>query len=176
MCGIFGYSGKMVNSDKLKILALYNESRGGHATGLYSDKIGILKDTIPADKFISYYKQKIIGSNIFMGHTRFKTCGKNTVANAHPYKYGAVIGIHNGVLDNYDEIAEKYNTKIEVDSQAIFLAISQNINNEASILPEIIGAMAIAYTKNDKNLYLYRRDNPIFIGYCGVESRNRRNV
>lgn len=161
MCGILGYIGQPMTADKMAVLFMYNNSRGGHATGYYSDTDGVVKQSVDVKKFLS--KNRISdNATLFIGHTRYGTVGKNTKENAHPFTKGLITGVHNGCLSNERDLSCKYDFDYEVDSEAIFEML--RLKKEEG-LSEIIGSIAIAYTKSDNKLYLYRRDNPIFYGY-----------
>jgi glucosamine 6-phosphate synthetase-like amidotransferase/phosphosugar isomerase protein len=159
MCGIYGAIGN-INTDKLKVLKLYNESRGGDASGFYSDTQGIVKFATDSFTFLSTIN--IEQCSLFLGHTRFATHGQNIDNNAHPFNYGNVTLTHNGVINNYTEIAKLLGKKTyTVDTECI--ADLLDILGECE-LHRLKGTLAIAYTKNDSQLYLYRESNPLHYG------------
>lgn len=167
MCGIIAWSGKdpkQFNSDKLNILGLFNESRGGDSCGVAIDGeiyYGIDKNK-KFDDFIinkNYPKPKIVPAVI--GHTRKGSVGLHTVHNAHPFGYGDLndnyefIGCHNGTLIDYDDLAKKYDISISLytennvwdrrknDSEVLLeiLYKTRNIN----VLEEYIGGAALVF-------------------------------
>ena len=83
-------------------------------------------------------------------HVRDYTKGHPTVAaNNHPIRHGAVIGIHNGVILNDDELLAKHDCArrepgMTVDSEAIF-AVAAHSRSDARALEALEGAMAAAW-------------------------------
>lgn len=168
MCGLFGYIGKGCDAGKIAALAVANDSRGGDAAGVFTHERGIVKAPVPAARLFRDKKAVPMGSGMVIGHTRMGTHGRNTQQNAHPFKYGSIVGTHNGVISNYADIARTYGYAVpDVDSEAIFMALSAESGRPgwASAIPQMRGGMAIAFTDGDL-LHLYRRDNPIHIGYA----------
>ena len=83
-------------------------------------------------------------------HVRDYTKGHPSIAaNNHPVRHGPVVGIHNGIIANDDELFERYGWRraepeMTVDSEAIF-ALAEASENRAEALEQLYGAMATAW-------------------------------
>jgi len=106
-------------------------------------------------------------------HVRDYTKGHPEIeANNHPIRHGAVVGIHNGVIQNDDELLERYGIErhtpeMSVDSEVIF-ALMQRRRHSARALSELRGTMAAAWLdeRDDPTLYLARgRLRPLWVGH-----------
>ncbi len=116
---------------------LANEERGREASGIAlisNNKFWLsYKGAAPASLFIrtSEYKKILNYLNektvCILGHTRKATKGEpRNDANNHPIHTGDIIGVHNGIIKNDDELFAKYQySRIgEVDSEIIFQLIN----------------------------------------------------
>ncbi len=109
MCGIFGYVGKKTNVGEMVLEGLrLLEYRGYDSWGV----------AVKNKKKIEYKKDigKIGGakvnfdkSNIGIGHTRWATHGGVTIKNAHPHLdcKNEIAVVHNGIIENYQELKEE---------------------------------------------------------------------
>lgn len=165
MCGLIGYIGNdKFSVDKIKILMLYNLSRGVHSTGVFTLEDGINKFAISCDKFLA--NNEIKESNVFIGHTRAATSGVINNSNAHPFCYNDTITAHNGTIKNHWNILsrdKKDSSLFDVDSQVIASYLSEGWQ----ILKDFDGAAAILHYKKDNPdiLYAYRNsERPLFRG------------
>jgi predicted glutamine amidotransferase len=87
-----------------------------------------------------------------VGHLRYATHGSpQDNRNNHPLPHGNVIGVHNGVLRNHDEILAKtgrQDEKTEVDSEAIFAAVNRWGAKKG--LAKIHGDMVAVYANRER--------------------------
>lgn len=123
MCGIFGYTGYRRDAIKIVLEGLKQlEYRGYDSWG-----IGVeTKGKIIVDKHIGKIddaKINLPNSNFAFGHTRWATHGGVTDVNAHPHLdcTGKIAVVHNGIIENYQEIskllADKHNIVSQTDTE-----------------------------------------------------------
>ncbi len=174
MCGIVGYNGKKqaasILIDSLKRL----EYRGYDSAGIavfdmnnvevFKDKgrIADLEKTLPR-----------ISGTVGIGHTRWATHGRPNKVNAHPHTSGNIAVVHNGIIENYQQLKEKlsqsgYKFVSETDTEALAHLIKyyyrDNLTDAViSALREIKGSYAIAVLCGPE-LIAARKDSPLVIG------------
>src|SRR5450759_4483115 len=101
MCGIWGFSGNQPpDISRLKILGLYNQTRGLHSCGIYySNEIlkGVDDNKLFSAFIANNFIESVEGANVFIGHTRNATYGSHSEANAHPFLINdRMVLAHNG--------------------------------------------------------------------------------
>lgn len=160
-CGLFCYVGKEpANPEKLKILGLYNLSRGEHATGVCIDDV-VTKDVVNIREFLVKHTEVFnfsdyeIVNNTFLGHCRQATAyySKEKLAFAHPHETSLdgkdfLRLVHNGTVSNCTDLAKKYNLTIVDKSDSMLVAeiITQKWKDkDMSILKEYEGAATLIF-------------------------------
>ena len=179
MCGIIGYIGKKqpVNFllDGLKKL----EYRGYDSSGIAIKEneniqiirsIGRIKDLENKTK-----NTKLLNGNIGIAHTRWATHGEPTEENAHPHQVGNVTLVHNGIIENAEEVRENLITdgvkfKSKTDTEVACAVINKYYEKDpiaaiTKALKELKGSYAFGIIFKDSNkLYAVRKDSPLIIG------------
>jgi len=184
MCGIFGFA-KTSNSQSDRQLELLKRTfkhlteessrRGTDSTGFsimnpqdrYTYKTLTDSSTLTRTNEWSNVEDKIDRqTSIVLGHTRFATTGAKVVGNAHPFTIGEVVGIHNGIIYNYNQVAKSLGKTIpNVDSEVIFQSLNRLEKSKA--FESINGDFAVAWAKeNNTTLHLARESGrPMVISY-----------
>jgi glucosamine 6-phosphate synthetase-like amidotransferase/phosphosugar isomerase protein len=179
MCGIAGYS-LSASSSVEKTLAAQAllagiAERGADAVGYAyagpSLRVQIHKQRSGASEFL---EQLLLPANATetLLHVRDYTKGHPRIeANNHPIRHGAVVGVHNGIIFNDDELMEQHGFEraepmMTVDSEAIF-AIAEATDGSPKALEQLRGSMATAWLDDRRSceLFLARGvGRPLWIG------------
>lgn len=129
-------------------------------------------------------------ANGIMGiaHTRWATHGKPEERNAHPHNVGSISLVHNGIIENYQEIKEElckvgYSFKSDTDTE-VFAALIDSIQkrlcqeNPHTALSDIMAktldeathavkgsyAIGVMHVQDADHLYLARHGSPLVVG------------
>ena len=113
MCGIIGFTG-VIDAEKVVMEGLKElEYRGYDSAGIAllgedSAEPYIMKETGPVSELEKAVEKNTVRSFCGMGHTRWATHGGVTDVNAHPHYIGKTVLIHNGIIENYQELINSY--------------------------------------------------------------------
>ena len=111
MCSIIGYLG----SDDAAPIIVHGlgrmEYRGYDSAGvaLLNGSMNIYKKKGKVADLHDFAKDKDLSSTVGIGHTRWATHGEPNDVNAHPHtsRSGKLAMIHNGIIENHDELREE---------------------------------------------------------------------
>jgi len=158
MCGIAGYSlsSKSALDRTLAAQSLLAgiAERGADAVGYAYRAPGdaypvVVKQRTPASRLLDRIDVPAAATELLV-HVRDYTKGHPSInANNHPVRHGPVVGIHNGIILNDDELLAPHScarveARMTVDSEAIF-AVAAHSRNEARALEELMGSFATAW-------------------------------
>ena len=181
MCGIVGAISKNRNVLPILITGLKNlEYRGYDSAGvayLKNNKINIVKTSGKIIKLESKLN-KNDKSNMGIAHTRWATHGKANSINAHPHNVKHVTIVHNGIIENYEEIKEmlekeNYSFKSSTDTEVACALLNYYYEKYNDVdktikafMEKVIGSYAILMIiDNDlDNLYVMKKESPLVIG------------
>lgn len=179
MCGIIGYIGT-----KSPIETLINglkclEYRGYDSAGIAlkeKDQIEVIKSVGKIVNLEEKLKnQELIPSHLGIAHTRWATHGKPSEKNAHPHTVGNVTLVHNGIIENAEELREKLKKEgvtfnSETDTEVITALINKYYENNPveainKALDEVKGSYALGILfQGSDDLYAVRKDSPLIVG------------
>lgn len=192
MCGIVGYCGSKQAAPILLEGLSKLEYRGYDSAGLAvrnaTDDIQIVKAT---GKLIQLYNKTEGGALVLgtcgIGHTRWATHGEPSVDNAHPHCSDNcyVVGIHNGIIENYQELKEKLaqkgytfysKTDTEIAVKLVDYYYRKTNGNPVEALSRTMlrvrGSYAFAMMFKDfpDEIYVARKDSPLILGISGGDT------
>jgi glucosamine 6-phosphate synthetase-like amidotransferase/phosphosugar isomerase protein len=158
MCGIAGYSlssaSRVDRTLAAQALLAGIAERGADAVGYGYRTRGdafttVMKQRTPASRLLERVCVPVEATQLIV-HVRDYTKGHPSIAaNNHPVRHGPVVGIHNGIIMNDDELLEAHacsraEPRMTVDSEAIF-ALAAHSRNRARAFEELHGSMAAAW-------------------------------
>ena len=192
MCGIVGYTG---NSQAAPIL-LHGlsklEYRGYDSAGLAVRDGEKNVEIIKAKGRLKVLAEKTnngesVPGTCGIGHTRWATHGEPSEINAHPHMSddGDVVAVHNGIIENYQELKDKLtrkgytfysSTDTEVAVKLVdyyykkYLGTPVDAINHAMVRIRGSYALAIMFKDSPEEIYVARKDSPMILGVENGES------
>lgn len=179
MCGIVGYIGKQ-NPIDILITGLKNlEYRGYDSAGIAiksNDNLQIIKSVGKISNLEEKIKkEKLLESNMGIAHTRWATHGIPNEVNAHPHRVGKVTLVHNGIIENFEELRKKLQEEkivfnSETDTEVVAALINKYLENDPieaieKALQEVKGSYGLGIMIDGiDNIYAVRKDSPLIIG------------
>ena len=182
MCGIVGVLGNHEVAPLLVEALKRLEYRGYDSAGIATVNKGKLDRRRAVGKLVNLSDLLVhnpLAGKAGIGHTRWATHGTATVANAHPHQSGPVAVVHNGIIENFQELrrelaAAGFAFESETDTETISLLTRLNMDRgmparEAAVetLKRLSGAFALCFLFHgeDDLMIAARKGSPLAIGH-----------
>lgn len=200
MCGIVGFVGKQEAAPVILGGLAKLEYRGYDSAGIAVRDGDALTKVVKATGKLKHLRDKTNDGNALsggcgIGHTRWATHGAPSKTNAHPHVSGNssgsgevdanVVGVHNGIIENYQELKEKlikkgYEFYSETDTEVVIKLVDYYYNkyNQDPIdalsktMVRVRGSYALEVMFRDlpNEIYVARKDSPMIIGIAEGET------
>ena len=192
MCGIVGYTGMHSAAPVLLDGLSKLEYRGYDSAGIAVRDGEKQAEVIKAKGRLKKLIEKTNGGDSVpgtcgIGHTRWATHGEPSENNAHPHTSddGNVVAVHNGIIENYQELKDKlirngYTFYSETDTEvAVKLVDYYYKKYEGTPVDALTHAMvrirgsyalAIMFKEYPEEIYVARKDSPMILGVENGES------
>ena len=182
MCGIVGYIGdkkaQSVLASGLKRLEYRGYDSAGIATMGKKGGVTLLREkgkVAELDKKVATHQTS---DTVGIGHTRWATHGEPSKRNAHPHTVGDIYLVHNGIIENYQDLKEElikydYDFKSDTDSEVLAALIDylyqqkhDLLQSVSSALKLVVGAYGIAVMspRNPDEIVVARKGSPLIVG------------
>jgi len=182
MCGIIGMIANRPVAEQIVDALKRLEYRGYDSAGVATLDGGPAKRRRAEGKLFNLEKDidsDPLGGQIGIGHTRWATHGAPTANNAHPHRAGRVSIVHNGIIENFQELAAELATagiapESETDTEIVGLyfnkLLEDGLTPEAAmetVAARVTGAYALVLMIDGEEdlLLCARRASPLAIGY-----------
>jgi glucosamine--fructose-6-phosphate aminotransferase (isomerizing) len=183
MCGIVGYIGKKEKKEILLDGLQELEYRGYDSAGIAVIKNNQLKQFKAVGKLKNLRDKtkdyKSIGFGVSIGHTRWATHGKPTELNAHPHLGEYSFVVHNGIIENYQELKSKLekdgiNFLSQTDTETIVHLFEYYYNSTSDpfqafnqTIKRLEGAYAILIITeaSPDTIFFAKNGSPMLIGF-----------
>jgi glucosamine--fructose-6-phosphate aminotransferase (isomerizing) len=182
MCGIVGIIGREPVAGSLVDALRELEYRGYDSAGvatLENGQLTRLRAKGKLDNLESKLASEPLKGKIGIGHTRWATHGKPNESNAHPHATDRLAVVHNGIIENFQELREELLRKgakfgSDTDTEVVAHLVTDEMKNGrspveavAAALPRLRGAFALAFLFNGEDDLLIgaRKGSPLAVGY-----------
>lgn len=181
MCGIIGYTGENYAQNILLEGLSQLEYRGYDSAGIAlltdDNTVIVNKEIGKVASLAALCEKENYTSTCGIGHTRWATHGGVTRTNAHPHSCGKVSLIHNGIIENYYDLIQKYElsdkllSETDTEVVAAFLDTIYTGDPEKAIkqvVEEVKGSFAFCIMFSDKPgvIYCIRNVSPLVATSC----------
>lgn len=181
MCGIVGYLGPMNPKDVIISGLKKLEYRGYDSAGVAILHDGRTKRVRAPGKLKALEEklsQEPFNGHLGIGHTRWATHGAPSERNAHPHQVGGISLVHNGIIENYQEIRNELTKRgaqitSDTDSELVAHLISEEVQKGQdlvravqSVLKKLHGAFSIVVMseKEPDRMVAFKDGPPLVIG------------